>query len=132
MSSRPALSKRELEIARVLWRLGEATPRQVFEAYPRKRNLDFTSVQTYLRRLESKGYIAARRQGRTKFYRPSVQPGTVIRNTIDDLVDRLFDGQAMPLMRRLIEDRRITSEQIDELRRMLSQLEAEQDEPPPE
>jgi predicted transcriptional regulator len=127
VTSRPALSKRELEIARVLWRLGEATPRQVFEAYANRSDLDFTSVQTYLRRLESKGYIAARRDGRTKHYRPCVQPRTVIRNTIDELVDRLFDGQAMPLMRHLVQDRRVTRDQIDELRRMLSQMEAEQD-----
>ena len=130
MAPKPPLSKGELEVARVLWDLGEATPRQVFEAYPNQRNVDFTTVQTYLRRLESKGYLRARRQGRAKLYRPQVRPNTVVRQTIDDFLDRLFDGRALPLMRHLICDRGITEEEIAELRKMLAQWEAEQDEFP--
>ncbi|MHC4401409.1 MAG: BlaI/MecI/CopY family transcriptional regulator [Planctomycetota bacterium] len=128
MAPRPAPSKGELEVARVLWSLGKATPRQVFEAYPNQRNLDFATVQTYLRRLESKGYIDARREGRTKLYRPRVRPGTVIRKAVDDLVDRLFDGETLSLMCHLMRDRRISDEEILQLRELLRQLEAEQDE----
>ena len=74
MARKPLMSRGELEVARVLWRLKEATPRQVFEAYPNKRNVDFTTVQTFLRRLEDKGYLAVRREGRKPFYRPRVRP----------------------------------------------------------
>lgn len=128
MSPKPALSKGELEVARVLWDLGEATPRQVFEAYPNERNVDFTTVQTYLRRLEAKGYIRARREGKTKSYSPRVQPNQVIRQTIDDFLDRLFDGEALPLVRYLIRDRGVTPEEIEEVRTLLAQWEAEKDE----
>ena len=128
MPQEPALSKGELEVARVLWDLEEATPRQVFEAYPNHRNVDFATVQTYLRRLESKGYLHARREGRTKLYRPRKRPSTVIRQTVDDFLNRLFDGDALPLMRHLIRDRGIRKEEIDQLRSMLRQLEDEQDE----
>ncbi len=131
MAPKPPLSKGELEVARVLWDLREATPRQVFESYPNKRKVDFTTVQTFLCRLESKGYIRARREGKAKYYRPRVRPSTVIRNTVDDLMDRLFDGEALPLMRHLIRKRGISREEIQELRRMLSQLEAKQDESSP-
>jgi predicted transcriptional regulator len=127
MPQEPAVSKGELEVARVLWDLGEATPRQVFEAYPNRRNVDFATVQTYLRRLESKGYLRARREGRTKRYRPRKRPSTVIRQTVDDLLNRLFDGEALPLMRHLIQDRGIRKDEIDQLRRMLRQLEDGQD-----
>jgi len=128
MTPKPALSKGELEVARVLWDLGEATPRQVFDAYPNQRKVDFTTVQTYLRRLEAKGYIRARREGKTKYYSPRVQPNKVIRQTVDDFLDRLFDGEALPLVRYLIRDRGVTPEEIEELRRLLAQWEAEQDE----
>ncbi len=55
MGKRPALAKSELELARIVWELGEATVRQVYEALPAERKLDFWTVQTYLRRLKAKG-----------------------------------------------------------------------------
>ena len=119
MGKRPALSKGEMEVARVLWELGEATVRQVYEVFPDEREIDFTTVQTYLRRLETKGYASARLEGRTRVYRPKVKPGTVIRETVDDLVDRLFGGESLPLVRHLIEDRSLSSEDLAELRRLL-------------
>jgi predicted transcriptional regulator len=126
MDLTPMLSKGELEVARVLWGLGEATPRQVFEAYPNQRNIDFATVQTYLRRLEAKGYLRARRKGKTKCFSPRVQPNKVIRATIDDLLHRLFDGESLPLMRYLISDRGISQQEIDELRNLLNKWEGEQ------
>ncbi len=127
MSPKTGVSKGEMEVARVVWALGDATPRQIFEAYPNERNVDFTTVQTYLRRLEAKGYLRARREGKAKFYSPRTKPGTVIREAIDDLVDRLFDGEALPLMRHLIHRRGMSGEEIEELREELNRLEAERD-----
>ena len=93
------------------------------------RNSFAATVQTFLRRLEKKGYIQARRQGRTKYYRPRAQPRRVIRETIDDLLQLLFDGQALPLVRHLIHERRITDEELRELRETLGRLEGEDDGP---
>ena len=122
MSERPALSKGEMEVARVLWGLGSATVRQVFEAFPAARRIDFTTVQTYLRRLETKGYVKAALDGRTRVYSPRVKPQTVIRETLDDLVDRLFGGEALSLVRHLIEDRGISDADLAELRELLDRL----------
>jgi BlaI family transcriptional regulator, penicillinase repressor len=123
MNERPALSKGEMEVARVLWQLGKAGVREVHEAFPPDRKIDFATVQTYLRRLEAKGYIAGRLQGRTRVYAPKIQPRKVIGRTIDDLVDRLLGGEAMPLMRHLIEERGISSEELAELRALVDRLE---------
>src|SRR5262249_1754882 len=119
MAERAALSKGELETARVLWELGSATVRQVHAAFPRERGIDFTTVQTYLRRLEAKGYVRDALEGRTRVYAPRVKPQTVIRETLDDLVDRLFGGEALPLVRHLIEDRGISDPELAELRALL-------------
>lgn len=125
MGRRPPPSKAEIEIARVLWRLGEATVRDVYEALPPGRAIDFTTVQTYLRRLEAKGYARARLAGRTRVYAATVKPKTVIRETVDDLVQRLFDGDALPLVEHLIEDGGIGPEEIAQLRALLDRLEEE-------
>lgn len=119
MAERPSLSKGEMEVARVLWDLGSATVREVHEAFPPERAIDFTTVQTYLRRLETKGYAKASLRGRTRVYAPRVRPQTVIRETLDDLVERLFGGETLPLMRHLIEDRGISEADLAELRQLL-------------
>ncbi len=128
MARRPALSKAEMEVVRIVWNLGRATVRQAFDAFPPGRNIDFTTVQTYLRRLETKGYLRAKRQGRALAYRPRVRPDDVIRDTVGDLVNRLFDGQTVPLLHHLIRDRSIGKEEIQELREMIDQWESEQSE----
>jgi predicted transcriptional regulator len=128
MARRPALSKAEMEVVRIVWNWDEATVRQVFDSFPAERNIDFTTVQTYLRRLETKGYLRAKRRGRAMVYRPRVRPDDVIRDTVGDLVNRLFDGQTVPLLHHLIRDRSIRKEDIQELREMIDQWESQQNE----
>jgi BlaI family penicillinase repressor len=125
MSDRRALSKGEMEVARVLWELGEATVRQVHEGLVADRPMDFATVQTYLRRLHAKGYVNARLDGRTRVYWPKTRPQTVIRQTVNDLVERLFGGETLPLMKHLIEERGISGEDLAELRRLVDRLEEE-------
>ena len=120
------LPRSELEVLRLVWNLEEATVRQVLEALPPDRELDFWTVQTYLRRLESKGYLNKRREGRTNVYTPAVQPRSVVRETLDDLIERMFDGQALPLFQHLIEDRGLSDTEIDELQNTLNELKSRQ------
>lgn len=123
MAGRAALSKGEMEVARVLSDLKKATVREVHESFPAERAIDFTTVQTYLRRLEAKGYVKAELDGRTRVYTPRVKLRTVIRETMDDLIDRLFGGEALPLMRHLIEERGISDDELVELRQLIDRLE---------
>ena len=127
MTDRPALSKGEMEVARLLWDLGSATVREVHAAFPPDREIDFTTVQTYLRRLEQKGYARAKLDGRTRVYSPRIKPRTVIRETLNDLIDRLFGGETLPLMRHLVEEGKITGDDLAELRAMIDRMEREQD-----
>ena len=123
MTDRPPLSKGEMEVARVLWELKRATVREVHEAFPADRLIDFATVQTYLRRLEAKGYVVGKLDGRTRVYSPKVQPRKVIGQTIDDLVERLFGGETLPLVKHLIEDRGISAAELAELRKLIDRLE---------
>jgi BlaI family transcriptional regulator, penicillinase repressor len=123
MTKRPALAKSELEVARIVWKLGEASVRQALDALPPERNLDFKTVQTYLRRLEAKGYLKTRREGRAKVYVPRVRPDLVVREVIDDLVQRLFGGESLPLFQHMIHDRGLSAAEIKQLRTLLDECE---------
>lgn len=128
MPSRPSLSKGEMRVAKTIWDLSQATVGQVFDELSRDSDIDYATVQTYIRRLEQKGYIRAKRAGRNKIYSPKVRPNQVIKETVDDLMMRLFDGEVIPLMRHLIHDPDIRPEQIQELRQMLDAIEDNEDE----
>jgi len=67
--------------------------------------------------------VVARLEGRTRIYTPKVQPRTVIGETVDDLIERLFGGETLPLMRHLIEDRGISDQDLTELRKLIDRLE---------
>lgn len=127
MPPRPGLSKAELEMARIVWELKSAGVRQVLDALPENRKVDFTTVQTYLKRLEEKGYLKVRLENRSRIYSPRVKPRTVIRETVDDLVERLFAGEAMPLVRHLVEEKEFSADEIHQLRSLLNRLEGERD-----
>ncbi|MCA9147733.1 MAG: BlaI/MecI/CopY family transcriptional regulator [Planctomycetales bacterium] len=122
MGERPALSKGEMEVARALWQMGPATVRAIHAAMTEQKAIDFATVQTYLRRLEAKGYATSKLDGRTRVYSARARAKTVIRETVNDLVERLFGGDTMPLMRHLIEERGITPDDLAELRKLIDGL----------
>jgi predicted transcriptional regulator len=122
MPPRAALAKSELEITAVVWKLGEAKVRDVVEALPADRKLDFWTVQTYLRRLKAKGYLRTRREGRADVYIAAIKPRSVIRQVIADFVNRTFGGQVLPLMQQLIDDGGLSDTDIDQLQETLNAL----------
>jgi predicted transcriptional regulator len=72
--------------------------------------------------MEAKGYATSRLEGRVRIYAAKARPKTVIRDTVDDLVERLFGGETMPLVRHLIEERGIGAADIAELRKLVDAL----------
>lgn len=126
MVARPALSKGEMEVARVLWEIGPAGVREVHRKLTEEREMDFATVQTYLRRLETKGYATSKLQGRARIYAAKAKPRTVIRETVDELVQCLFGGDSMPLVRHLIEERGIDAAELSELRKLIDSMEKTQ------
>ncbi len=123
MVDKPALSKSEMEIARLLWEIGPATVREIHAEVCKSRQADFATIQTFLRRIETKGYATSKLNGRTRIYSSKTRPRTVIRETVDDLIERLFDGETMPLVKHLIEERGIEASDISELRKLVDRLE---------
>lgn len=122
MKNLPPLPRSELEVAQIVWRLENATVRQVLDELPEDRGLDFWTVQTYLRRLAQKGYLKSRKDGRSNVYSAAVDPKRVIREVFEETVQRLFDGEAIPAFQHLIQDRRLTDEEIDHLQSVLEEL----------
>jgi len=109
----------QLAILRALWDRGEAPVTEVHEAL-RDRGLALTTIATMLRKMEEKGLVAHRDQGRQFFYRAEVDPELVQRNLVGDLVTRLFDGDPMALVNHLLRAGEIDINELDDLRKAVA------------
>ena len=114
-----AMSPAETEILRLVWSLGEATVQQICDRLPPDRKVTYNTVQTLLSRLEQKGYLKHRNEGRAHVFFPVVKRQEVIRNTVVDFLDRLFGGDPKPLVQFLAEDGRIDEDDIGRLRTLI-------------
>jgi predicted transcriptional regulator len=82
----------ELECLKTLWKIGEASVKDVREDLAASRGLAYTTVMTLLDRLARKGAAARRKVGRQFLY-SAVLPREVVRRlAVKELVDGLFDG----------------------------------------
>ena len=127
MTDRPALSRAEMEVARIVWSLRDATVRQVLDNLPDNRDINYKTVQTFLRRLEAKGYLISRRDGRNLIYTADIRPKQVIRDTVRDFINRLFQGQTVTLAEHLIRDQGLQPAELDYLKNILNEVENEPD-----
>ena len=82
----------ELECLKALWTLGEGNVKEVREILTRNRKLAYTTVMTVLDRLEKRGGVERRKQGRLYVYIPVVTRDTLRRLAVDALVGDFFDG----------------------------------------
>ena len=114
-----AMSPAETEILRIIWELEQATVQQIYEKLPRKRKIVYKTVLTMVRRLENKGYLKHKSQGKANLYFPATNREDVLRRTVLDFVDRLFGGDPGPLVQFLAEDGHIDAEEFKRLKRII-------------
>jgi BlaI family penicillinase repressor len=117
------LSPAETEILRLVWRRSEATVQQVCDELPTQRKIGYATVQTLLRRLEKKGYIRHRAQGKAHVFSPAVEREHVIKRSVNEFLERLFGGDPLPLMEHLAEHGRIRAEDLERLKRLVEEEE---------
>lgn len=105
----------QLAILRVLWQRDEASVADV-HADLSDRQLALTTIATMLRKMEDKGLVGHRENGRQFLYRAAVEPDQVQRNLVGDLVGKLFDGDPLALVNHLLRAGEIELSELDELR----------------
>lgn len=117
MSRRPSetLTPREAQVMDLLWAAGKATADDIRTALPDEPH--DSTVRTILRVLISKGYVKRTDGKETIIYRPAVARAKVERKALRSFLQRFFGGSTQALLVRLVEDEKITPEQVEALRR---------------
>ena len=120
MSPKHQLGDLQLAIMGVLWDLGKATASEVHAALLEERGLAVTTIKTMLRKMEDRGIVAHRSQGRQFIYRARVKETDVRSGMVGDLVQRLFLGDSTALVNHLIDAGEIDADELNELRTRLA------------
>jgi len=116
------LTEVELELMRILWRIGQGTVREVMAALPKQRDLAYTSVSTMLRILEQKGFVRVlSASGRSHVYAPTVAKPQYESRNLRHLVGRLFEGNPASLVRRLVDTTPLSDDDLRDLRDLLDE-----------
>jgi BlaI family penicillinase repressor len=118
------LTEQELEIMKIVWVREVATVRDVYEALLERRKIAYTTVMTMMKILEHKKYLLKTQEERAYVYRPAKPKNQVIKSMVREFVNRVFNGSAEPLLLHLIEDRRLSEKELEEITRMIRRKEA--------
>jgi BlaI family penicillinase repressor len=125
MGKKEHLAELQLAIMHALWERGEATVAEVRESLAPERSLAYTTVGTMLVKLEEKGQVTHRSDGRVNVYRSLIRQDQVSRSMVTDLVDRLFNGDVTQMVCHLLDGSEVTPENLAELKRLIRQKEKE-------
>ncbi|MDA1264024.1 MAG: BlaI/MecI/CopY family transcriptional regulator [Planctomycetota bacterium] len=119
MSTRHQLGDLQLAIMRVLWSRTEATVNEVHRELEDARGLALTTIATMLKKMELKGVVNHRTEGRQFVYRPTIDAAAVNRTMVSELTDRLFGGSAAALVNHLLTEGEIDASELTELRQRI-------------
>lgn len=114
-----SLSDLQLAVMRVLWQRREASTADVAEALAGERALAHTTVATLLTRLEKRGLLAARREGRQLFYSARVTEEAVRRSMVGSLLGNLFGGDARALVAHLVREDEVAPADLERIEALL-------------
>ncbi len=109
-------SERELDLLKVMWRLGEAKVRDIHEAICPDGECAFTTVQTLVRIMLKKGLVKKRSEGRTDFYTPIY----TLENATSRFVNKLFDGSVDKFVLSMLSNESVSADEMRDLEKMIA------------
>jgi predicted transcriptional regulator len=124
MARRPQdVTDAELDVLRLLWDEGSAPIRTLADRlYPGGGASEYATVQKLLERLEDKGHVTRRSEGRANVYSARVRREDLVARRLRDTAEKLCDGSLTPLLTHLVSAGRLSTDELAELRRLVDRL----------
>ena len=113
------LTAQQIEIMKVVWRLGDATVRDVYEDLRTRRSIAYTTVMTTMKTMEARGHLKKRVDGRAFVYRAVEPQSNSLRQIVGDFLDKVFNGATEPLLAHLVQERRLSQKDLDRVAKMI-------------
>ncbi len=122
----PPLSEVQLEIMEVVWERGEVTVAAVWKTLAERRNVTRNTIQTLMARLDQRGWLRHRVDGKTFFYRAAYAREAAQGQLVRNLVRSAFGGAAEGLVMTLLENG-VSPEEAQRIREMIEKAANEED-----
>lgn len=122
----PPLSEAQMEIMEIVWERGEVTVAGVWKTLAERRNLTRNTVQTLMSRLDDRGWLKHRADGKTFYYRAAHPQQVAQRQLVRNLVKSAFGGAAEGLVMALLENG-VSPEEAQRIREMIEKAATEED-----
>ena len=117
----PALTDAEAQVMAALWRLRRASVGDVVSAMRETRHVTYSTVQTILRILETKGYVTHDKVARAFIYRPVVDERQARRRALRHLATRLFNGSPSLLVMNVLNDEELAPDELQRLKKLIEE-----------
>jgi BlaI family penicillinase repressor len=114
-SAKKPLSNLEQLVMHVLWERRRATAEDVREALAKHHFMKESTCRTILRRLEEKGYVSHKVEGRTNIYRGLEPQSNVAAKAVRHIIDRFCDGSVERLLVGMVESEVIDTRELKDL-----------------
>jgi len=113
----------QLRIMQVLWQSpdGEATVATVHQALAAHQDLAYTTTATMLRKMEARGLVSHRAEGRMFVYAARIAADEVSRSMADHWVDRLFAGSLLEAVNHLLTTREVSADELRQLEKLIAE-----------
>jgi predicted transcriptional regulator len=113
------LTDAEARVMAVLWQRGTATVGDAVAALRKKRAVSYSTIQTILRILEHKGYVAHDKVARAFVYRPLVDERQARRRALRHLLGRLFNGSPSLLVLNVLDDDEMDPAELERVKKLI-------------
>ena len=120
-SSTPRLGDLQLRILQSLWVRPDASVADVHSELKPERDLAYTTIATMLRKMEARGLVTHREEGRSFLYRAKVAADEVSRSVGNHLVEKLFEGSLAGAVQHLLTTREVSRAELDELEKLIKE-----------
>lgn len=118
-SVRPPLSNLENEVMTAVWNCERASVEAIHEVISQKRDLKEVTVRTLLRRLEQKGYLSHRVEGRAFVYQATESSRSLAARAVRQIVDRFCQGSMEELISGMVDAKVLSKRELDRLEEMV-------------
>ena len=122
----PRPTDAELEILAVLWSIGPATVREVYEVITRRRKAQYSTILKFMQIMADKGLVRRNEKERAHVYQAARPREWTQRQLAGDLMERAFSGSAKALLLGALSARKASREELAELRRLLDEYPKEE------
>ena len=113
------LTAQELEIMKAIWPRGQATIREIYDEVRARKPVAYTTIQTMMNILETKGHLRREPGDKANVYSPTRPQQAVVRSMVKEFVNRVFDGSSRPLLVHLLKDKGLNDRERRALQRLL-------------